>query len=689
MPATAPPLPEDVVALIEQRDLEGLEDLWTRRMEETPEDLPFFFAVAAAVKKRGSAEAPLSWLRFLADYQDEKGREDARLAVLLEVARMTPTDGAIRKELDEALRKRYAGHPALSPVLAQFPLAAAADPSETGGRILRWLRFSPGDCFLMAGHGAGRIAELNPALDVVRMDFGGARLPLSLVSAEKNLVPLPPGHFLRAKLEDLPALRELAARNPAELVRRLLESFGGVLPVADLREHLGGIVEEPRWASFWAAARRHPQLLLSGAGKQARASWTETAGAADEAVRAAFARGDPGQKLELARKNARRSPELARFFAEGLAADAREAVGARPALAWELSQAASRLAPDQPEAFPAASLLSAGDPLAILPQIRDYASRERALEAVRAHRADWADLLAGHFAQEEDARVLEKVYDTLAEVPDRREELSRRILRSPRLAPRAFLWLAERLSPEARPPAPALFHSLLEALRQEEFSGLRARVKELFEPGRLAVSLVQSAASDGEARDMLAGLERAGGLEDHRRSLVLEALLMRFPQLRAPAREWIHGTAEAIAGRRKELQHLSQVDLPANAEAMRTAKEHGDLSENFEYHAARQRHEYLSARIAALADQLSRSRALEPSRVDASEVRVGTRVTLRDASSGEERVVTILGPWDSKPEEAVYSYESEFAQALLGKAPGETVRFGETESLIVSVVPWK
>jgi len=689
MAAAATRLPDDVTALIDRRDLEGLEDLWTRRMEETPEDLPFFFGVAAAVKKKGNAEAPLSWLRFLADYQRENGREEARLTVLLEVARMSPTDGEIRKELDEALRRRFAGHAALPSVLAQFPLATAADPSETGGKILRWLRFAPGECFLMAGHGAGRIVELNPALDFIRLDFGGSRLPLSLVSAEKNLVPLSADHFLRSKLEDLPSLRELAAREPANLVRRLLASFGGELPLTDVREHLAGIVDEARWASFWAAARKHPQLLISGTGKAAKASWTETAGAADHAVREEFLRADPATRLELARKNARRSRDLAGFFAESLAADAVQAATSRPALAWELSQAAARLAPDRPEAFPAEGLLSAGDTLAVLAQIRDYTAREKALEAVRARRRDWADVFASHFAQEEDARVLERIYETLGEVPERRDELTRRTLRSPRVAPRAFLWLAERLPPEARPPAHALFHSLLEALRQEEFSGHRARVKEFFEPGGLAVALVQSAASESDARDMLAGLERAGGVEDYRRGVVREALLMRFPQLRAPAREWIYATPEAIAGRRRELQHLSQVELPANAEAMRTAKDHGDLSENFEYHAARQRHEYLSARIASIADELSRSRALEASGVDASEVRAGTRVTLRDAATGEQRVVTILGPWDSKPEAAIYSYESEFAQALIGKAPGETASVTDGVFVIDAIAPWR
>jgi hypothetical protein len=545
MAAASLPFPEDVATLIERKDLEGIEDVWTRRMEETPADLPFFFGVASAVKKKGAGDSAISWLRFLADYHAENGKLDDRYAVLLEIARMSPTDASIRAEIEEAVRRRFAGHPALAAVLSQFPLATSPDPSETGSRIARWLRFIPGDLYLMAGHGAGKIVELNPALDVIRVDFGTARLPFSIVSAEKNLQALPPGHFLRAKLEDPAALRSLAEREPAETVRRLLESFGGTLPMAELKEHLAGVVEDARWTSFWTAARKHPQVLLSGTGKQATVSWTDTADAADAAVRDAFLRAEPHQKLELARKNAKRSRPLAAFFAESLAKEARDASAGRPAVAWELSQAAARLAPGEAEAFPAESLLAAGDPLALLREIRDHTARDKALDAIRERRPDWVDLFAGHFGQEEDARILEKTYEALGEAGPRREDLTRRVLRSPRQAPRAFLWLVERLPASARPPAPALFHSLLEALRQDEFSSHRARIKELFEPGGLAVSLVQSAGSEAEAREMLSGLERAGNLEDHRRVVVKEALLMRYPQLRAPAREWIYGTEGA------------------------------------------------------------------------------------------------------------------------------------------------
>jgi hypothetical protein len=106
---------------------------------------------------------------------------------------------------------------------------------------------------------------------------------------------------------------------------------------------------------------------------------------------------------------------------------------------------------------------------------------------------------------------------------------------------------------------------------------------------------------------------------------------MRFPALRAPARDYVYSTPEAIEARRQELAHLRQVDLPANAEAMRVAKDHGDLSENFEYHAARQRHEYLSARIGALADEAVRSRALEPGKIDTERSGRDAREPVRDA----------------------------------------------------------
>ncbi len=681
-PATEPfILPPEVQKLIDEKKFPALETVWTQKMEAESEPLEFFFTIAAGAKKKGGGTQALSWLRFLADYHEG----DERIRVLLELARMFPTDVEGRKALTAALRARFGSHPVFAAVLAKFPVEGAQDPSDVAGKIARWLQFLPGEIYFMPGRGAGRLVEMNPALDVMRVEVAGAKVPLSLVSAEKNLTRLPAEHFLRKKVEDPSSVAALAEKDPAEAVRWLLASFGKPVTVADVKEHFSGVVPEARWTAFWTAARKHPQLLVSGSAKSASVSWSASVDAARDSVRQSFLQAKPAQRMELARKHAKRSKELARFMGETLAQDARRLGAGSPGLAFELSQAAAKLLPDDPEAFPVERLLESGDLRTVLPTIRDHLAREKALEAIRERRPDWADLFADQIAREEDGRALTMLFGALG---DRAADLARRILRSPRSAPRAFVWLCERMHAEGKAEPASLFLTLTDALRMDEFSGQRARLKEFFEPGGFAVALVRGAGSEQEARDFLHGLDRVFGLEEHRRATVREALLMKFPELRAPAREYLYSTSESIEAKRQELIHLKQVELPANAEAMKTAKEYGDLSENFEYHAARQKHEYLSARIASLADELSRTRALDASKIDASEVRVGTRVRMRDAS-GVERDFTILGPWDSKPEESIYSYQSEFAQRLLGSRPGDRVNLPEGQVEVLSVLPWR
>jgi transcription elongation GreA/GreB family factor len=680
-------VPPGFSSLLERKKFADMEEEWVRHIEAGDTELPVFFAVAAAAKKKGHGAAT-GWLRLLADELGGRGDAEGRMRVLLELARMAPTDLAVRTDLEKALRDRFAGHPALSSVLTKNAIASAADPAAAAGKIERWLRFSPGDVYHLPGRGPGRIVEMNPALDVLRFEVGGVKLPLSLVSAEKSLQPIPEGHFLRDKLLRPEQLKALAASDPSEAVRRLLASLGRPVTLGELKEDFSGIVDESRWTSFWTAAKKHPQLLVSGSAKSGKISWSESAGAADDSIRKAFFAAEPRKQIELARKHGKRSKALAQEFADRLAQEAQQAAPRDPALAWELSQTALRLVPSSEEAFPAYLLLAVNDLPGVISRVHDASAREKALQAVRAASDGWADLFADQYHREDDSRVLAYIFDELGSTGPRRDEIARRILRSPRSAPRAFVWLAERLHEENGPATPALFQALVDALRQDEFSALRARLKEFFDPGNLAVRLVR-AASEEEARDYLTALTRASGLEEHRRAVVREALLMQFPDLRAPAREYLYGTAESIEARRQELIRLKQVDLPANAEAMRTAKEHGDLRENFEYQSARQKHEYLSARIASLADELSRTRVLDPTRIETSEVRVGTRVVLREVDGGAERVAVILGPWDSKPEENVYSYQSEFAEGLLGRRPGDRVTLSGVPAEIVTISPWK
>jgi transcription elongation GreA/GreB family factor len=295
-------------------------------------------------------------------------------------------------------------------------------------------------------------------------------------------------------------------------------------------------------------------------------------------------------------------------------------------------------------------------------------------------------------SQEEDSRVLAYLESALREIaPEERRRLLARIGRTPKSAPRAYLWLAEKRSEvegaDALFDVQTLAAALPEALRAPEFAPYRAKVKALFDRGGLALELVSRIPDEEEARRIQTAIDRAPALEDFRREDFRQALLRRFPDLRGPKTEPLYVTPESLADRRAELDHLLTVEIPKNGRAIQEAAAMGDLSENFEYHAARGRQEFLSARAATLQRDLSRARPLDPAKVDVSQVRVGTKFEL--VSGGESRPASILGPWDSNPEAGVYSYQSEFAQKLLGRRPGESVEIEGTAWKIEKIEPWR
>jgi len=99
------------------------------------------------------------------------------------------------------------------------------------------------------------------------------------------------------------------------------------------------------------------------------------------------------------------------------------------------------------------------------------------------------------------------------------------------------------------------------------------------------------------------------------------------------------------------------------------------LRENFEYKAAKEQQERILLKIAEIEAEIAKTRVIHPEKIDTSTVGPGCKVTL-NRSSLEERIVTILGPWDDDPERDILSYQAPGVQPLLGKATGDSVDLG-------------
>jgi transcription elongation GreA/GreB family factor len=666
------------------------EDEFLESIESSPEDVGKLFEFTRELKKRGEKEKPRVLLGRLAESQREKDLPMARLETLLEIARAFPNKAASAEEIGDAFREAYSEHPSLESLLTYY-LKPKVSVAEAAERVRRWLGFSPGEVFYFAGHGAGRVVDLNPAIDSVRFEFErGEKLSLPPGAAAKNLIPLPKGDFRRERYEDRAGLAARALADPADSVRYLLQSVGRPLTATEIKESFAGVVPAEKWASFWNTSRKNPQLVLSGAGKNAVYSWTGSAQAAADSVRAEFDRAVPTRQLTIARQHARRA-ELSAYFAEKLAQALGRIGGSAPSLEIAFFLEESRAGVVSPVSV--AEILAGPVGIERARELPDPGLRMRAYRLIRERDPAGApELFSALFCREEDSRVLAYLDSVLREsASELRRSLLERIVRAPKTAPRAYLWIAEKRAElegaASLWDAQALVSALPEALRAPEFAPYRARVKALFDRGGLALELVAKIPDEEEARRIQTAVERAPGLEDFRREDFRQALLRRFPDLQGPRVEPLYGTAESLAQRRAELEQLLTVEIPKNGRAIQEAAAMGDLSENFEYHAARARQEFLSARAATLQQELSRARPLDASKVDVSEVRVGTRVKL--VSGAEEKLATILGPWDSNPEAAVYSYQSEFAQKLLGKKPGESVDLDGRLWQVAAIRPWK
>ena len=123
----------------------------------------------------------------------------------------------------------------------------------------------------------------------------------------------------------------------------------------------------------------------------------------------------------------------------------------------------------------------------------------------------------------------------------------------------------------------------------------------------------------------------------------------------------------------KELEQLKTVERAKIAKVIDTARELGDLKENAEYHAAKEKQAHIERRIAELSDILSRAVVVDPSEHTHNRVAFGSTVYLVDVDTDEEYKYTIVGAPEANPDKGLISYHSPLAKALIGKEVGDEV----------------
>jgi transcription elongation factor GreA len=151
-------------------------------------------------------------------------------------------------------------------------------------------------------------------------------------------------------------------------------------------------------------------------------------------------------------------------------------------------------------------------------------------------------------------------------------------------------------------------------------------------------------------------------------------------------------TPEGHAALTEELHHLKSVERPRISKEIGVAREHGDLRENAEYHAAKEKQGMVEARINEIEDKLARAEVIDPSSFTGDKVRFGAFVTVEEVETGKVLDYRIVGPDEAVLEKGTISVTSPVARALIGREPGDEVTVnapGGKKSYEITKVRWK
>jgi transcription elongation factor GreA len=132
-------------------------------------------------------------------------------------------------------------------------------------------------------------------------------------------------------------------------------------------------------------------------------------------------------------------------------------------------------------------------------------------------------------------------------------------------------------------------------------------------------------------------------------------------------------TEKSYSQLQEELRHLKQVERPAVIRAIADAREHGDLSENAEYHAAKERQGFIEGRIAELEAKISHAEVIDVSKLSGKYIKFGATITLVDEDTEEEHKYQIVGGDEADIRKQKLSITSPLARALIGKTVGDMV----------------
>jgi transcription elongation GreA/GreB family factor len=550
--------------------------------------------------------------------------------------------------------------------------------------------------------GFGQIKTVDTVFARFTIDFQNkAGHTMDLSFAAESLRPINKDHILARKAADLESLRQMAAKNHLELIKLVLNSYGGKATLDQIQQVLVPDVIRDDWKKWWDAAKRelkkdgHFQVPLKKtepivyqakevslqdrlmgefrAAKGLKARFT----VAGEVLKNASDLSDP--KAAAQEINTALNAEIPSYVRTQPAV-ALEAVFTRDDI-----RNMAELPPAEGEADEKA-IWSQELKLGPLVEQLPAAKHRRALESFKAAKPEnWHDALRNTL-NGVSAKLCKEFANLLIHEGkiDVLKETVAKLISQHTASSELLLWLAkERNDSFADILGPEVFRAMLTAMERDQFNERRSnRLRDyILDDQELLVELIGSA--DLEIiKDLTRALQLSPCFDDMDKRSLLARIVKSYPAIQSlitgeqpKADASLVVSWDSLERRKIEYHELVEKKIPANSKEIAIARSYGDLRENHEYKAAKEMQKLLMRRKGELENQLVRARGTDFANARTDVASIGSVVRATDLEANQPEQFTILGAWDSDPDKGVVSYMSPVAQALLNRKIGDEVEF--------------
>jgi transcription elongation GreA/GreB family factor len=567
------------------------------------------------------------------------------------------------------------------------------------------------------------VSEWNLLLNQIVIDFAGKRShPMQAEYAAENVTPLAPEHFLARKATDLASIKNLARENPPALVRNILESLDGKATAQQIGEWLvGDVLTETEWKRWWESTKRALKAngVFSVPAKKNDPIQMRGEGVsqADELLDSFNKARQPKEKIAALEqiiksqqqfKEQQLQPVIA-MIENMTVRDQR----IHPEFAFELIIARDDLLARDPSLHSthvgltlSKLILEEENRLILILPKMPAAKEKKILQALpSALGPSWTDR-ALYLMQKSHGRMVAQIPRILNEAGKHGElrMTLERSIREQSATGEMLAWLCSERKSWSELITPDLLGAILAALEREQHNapGRASKLHRTLIEDRQLLGDIFRNCDVALARDAMRRLQLSPLFDELTKRSLLARMVKVYPELES----MITGGQPALGGektaalivswsslekRQAEYEELVKTKIPQNTKEIALARSYGDLSENFEFKAAKQMQSVLMRRKAELEQMLHNARGTSFENADTSRVSIGTIVTVRNAETNGEETYTILGAWDGDPDRHVISYQTAIGQALLGHGIDETVSLntehGSAQFRILSIQP--